>query len=422
MNGTTIVKSISTVTKAWAKQREAEEKRAAQRENRNARLNRVRHQSVKSAAEEFIDPAFRAASSEGTLRVEVRQIFYNARPPIQERTHKPLSDQYFIQTLLVDYMKRHPETEEWDVIFDSRGHLTEPHTDRVVPLGTLEVRDYLDKIRNPSDEDVLEALLPQTRTFPTIGPRNRYSALLFIEKEGFSPLFQQVKLAERYDIGLLSTKGMSVTACRNLIDELAADGAGIPLFVLHDFDKSGFSILGTLKRSTPRYEFRNVVEVVDFGVRLSDVKQYRLVSEDVHYKSEKADAKRRQNLALNGATPEEIDFICGDGRVGQRVELNAFNSGDFVEWIEGKLEEHGVRKVIPGVACIERAYRRALMIELLRREMAKMEKGTRAQAEAARVPRGLSKLIARRMREQPELPWDQIVAEKVLETLAEDVA
>jgi len=47
-------------------------------------------------------------------------------------------DNYFTQTLLPNYMAQHPEqTGQWDVVFDARGHLTEPHTGLSVPLGTL---------------------------------------------------------------------------------------------------------------------------------------------------------------------------------------------------------------------------------------------------------------------------------------------
>ena len=51
------------------------------------------------------------------------------------------------------------------------------------------------------------------------------------------PLFEAVKLAERYDLAIMSTKGMSVTASRQLVEELCARH-DIPLLLLHDFDKS----------------------------------------------------------------------------------------------------------------------------------------------------------------------------------------
>src|SRR4051794_9317889 len=39
--------------------------------------------------------------------------------------------------------------------------------------------------------------------YPTYGPKNRYGAILFVEKEGFAPLFGKVKLAQRYDIAVM---------------------------------------------------------------------------------------------------------------------------------------------------------------------------------------------------------------------------
>jgi hypothetical protein len=53
-------------------------------------------------------------------------------------------------------------------------------------------------------------------------PRNRYGNVLFVEKQGFDELFAEVQLAARYDIAIMSTKGMSVTASRALLDRLAA--------------------------------------------------------------------------------------------------------------------------------------------------------------------------------------------------------
>ena len=78
-----------------------------------------------------------------------------------------------------------------------------------------------------------------------------------------------MQLAERFDIAIMSTKGISVTASRRLADELCSR-YDIPLFVLHDFDKSGLTILKTLKQDTRRYAFSNAIEVIDLGLRLDD--------------------------------------------------------------------------------------------------------------------------------------------------------
>ena len=117
------------------------------------------------------------------------------------------------------------------------------------------------------------------------------------------PLFEAVNLAERFDIALMSTKGLSNTAARQLIDEMCG-GHEIPLLVLHDFDKAGFSILGTLQRDTRRYRFINDVEVIDLGLRLEDIDG--LPSERAFDKGTRN--SRAWNLRDNGATEEEIEF------------------------------------------------------------------------------------------------------------------
>ena len=96
-------------------------------------------------------------------------------------------------------------------------------------------------------------------------------------------------------------------------------GYNIPCLVLHDFDKSGFSIFATLGRSGHRYAYRNHVEFIDLGFRLADIDG--LETEAVFDSGD--EYQRRRNLRENGATPEEIDFL-----LKERVELNAMASDD----------------------------------------------------------------------------------------------
>jgi hypothetical protein len=177
----------------------------------------------------------------------------------------------------------------------------------------------------------------------------RYGDILFIEKEGFLPLFEAVNLARRYDLAIMSTKGTSVTASRKLVDELCSRHC-IRLFVLHDFDKAGFSILGTLGRDTRRYKFANPIEVIDLGMRLGDIGG--LPAEAANYQGTRQAAEL--NLRENGATEEEIEFL-----LDRRVELNAFASDELVAWVEKKLIAHGVKKLIPDDATLASAYQRA---------------------------------------------------------------
>jgi len=181
---------------------------------------------------------------------------FAARQQILDVTERSkLGSDYFSQKILPQYRTdyRHREkTATWDVVYDARGHFEEPHTKEIVPIGTLDVRGYLKEVTDHKVEEVKAADFVQDRLFPTCGPTHRFSAVLFIEKEGFLPLFKALKLAERYDIAIMSTKGMPVVAVRHLADELCGPH-GIPLLVLHDFDKSGLSIVGTLK-GVDRYD------------------------------------------------------------------------------------------------------------------------------------------------------------------------
>jgi hypothetical protein len=393
---------VEAVTAKWAKQRKAEERHASARLRREAALTSRREERVttKQAAYDAMPSAYMKASANDTLPAKARQVMYAARGTIQERTGKPLNDQHFCQMLLPDFMAEYPElTRDWKIVWDARGHLVEPHTQRTVPLGTLEVRDYLRSAREPVWSNPV-ASVPQ---LGTSGPSHRYGGLLFVEKEGFNELFRAVRLAEQFDIAILSTKGMSVTACRELVDELCSRYS-IPLFVLHDFDKAGFSIAATLQRDTRRYRFRNQIEVVDLGLRLADVEEYGLERESVHG-NDSAESVRA-NLRKNGATEQEIEFL-----LTHRVELNAFTSDALVEWITAKLEQHGVEKVIPDEAVLAEAYRREQQSDYLEQHFGELLERSRQHIKCIEVPPDLRGHVARLLQEQPGLAWNDAVAE-----------
>jgi hypothetical protein len=402
MKADKIIGAVQGVTKKWAKQRKREERNAAAALNRRYVMTRRRSVSIREAAFAAMENAYLKASANGRLPAHARQVMYAARPYIQRTADKELSqrfDQYFTQKLLPEYIEAYGVS--WNVVYDARGNFAEPHTKFKVPLGTLQVRGYLShirqhKIKNP-DFDIWEKL------YPTFGPKHRFGAILFIEKEGFLPLFEAVQLAERYDLAIMSTKGMSVTASRELVDELCAVHA-IPLLVLHDFDKAGFSIVGTLKRSTKRYRFGHghAANVIDLGLRLEDVDG--LETEYVHMESVR---KARQNLRQNGATDEEIDFL-----IEQRVELNAFASDEFIQWLELKLVHHGIAKVVPGGDTIADAYRRmrkqALVQERINEALDELEDD---DTEPVPIPDNLIGRIKERQSDDPTLRWDAVLRE-----------
>jgi hypothetical protein len=152
----------------------------------------------------------------------------------------------------------------------------------------------------------------------TCGPDGSYG-------EGFKALFEATRLANRFDIAIKSTKGMSVTAARELAERLCCP-RNLPLFILHDFDKAGLSILSTMQRDTRRYKFRETLNAIDLGLRYDDVRALNLEHSAERAFVKGSREKRRANLERNGASVEEADFLL-DRRV-ELCEAVALDLGD----------------------------------------------------------------------------------------------
>jgi hypothetical protein len=390
---------LEGATDRWAKQRRAEERDRSARARRNERLiRRCRPMNLKEAAFHVMRDAYMAASAGGTLPANARQIYYAARPKILELTGRDsLDSQYFCQTLLVGYMRE--RGVDWNVAWDDRGHLTEPHTGSTIGLGTLKVRKYLKGLRAP---EFLGAGFASAK-IRTYGPDGCYGALLYIEKEGFEQLFDEANLAEKHDIAIMSCKGMSVTAARQLADRICSR-YNIPLLTLHDFDIAGFSIAKTVGTNKERYQFQNRIDVIDLGLRLKDVEDLDLQSEAVSLGKDDPD-KIRDRLRRNGATDEEIDFLLDE----KRVELNAMPSDVFIEFVERKLEEHGIGKVVPAKDRLDEAFRLFIRSERLREDFEEIIE-VRA-AEDVDVPEDLEQRVRDYLDKHPEKPWAEAVQE-----------
>ena len=205
----------------------------------------------------------------------------------------------------------------------------------------------------------------------------------------------------------MSTKGLSVTAARHLIDRLAGDGLVAKVLVLHDFDVTGFAIFGTLGSDGRRYVYENDVAFIDLGLRLADIDG--LQSEPVEIKGD-LDV-RAETLRGHGATEEEIDYLLGfeDGQP-RRVELNAMTSRQFINFLEAKLATHGVRKIIPDEETIERHARRLLEKQLANAALDDMRQQIMEGAASMALPDDLQEQIRRILKEDAALSWDQALA------------
>ena len=342
--------------------------------------------AIKAAVWDAMPAAYDSASAGGTLPAPARMVMYAVRRI--SGLGDTLKSDYFLKKLLDMYLTEHPQPD-WDIVRDDRGTFREPHTDRDVPLGTLQVRQYLERVQgaNHVDRDDQPPTLPLG--WWTCGPVDRFGAILYIEKEGFGPLLASTRLAERWDLAIASCKGYSVQAARRLIKALH-DGYKVPVFVVHDFDKQGIGIFDTFDHDS----------YVDLGLRLDDITAVDddgndrwglsadTASESVTYVAKDKPYDPRPNLTERAASTAEIDFLCRTDRPpfhGRRVELNALQ-GRFVDWLEAKLEEHHVAKIVPDEATLERVYRWAYARRWLNLEIARLYEQAQDEADDADLP------------------------------------
>jgi hypothetical protein len=369
----------------FTKQRKAEEKHASAGRWRMSRMIEVRGKFLTEAANEVMAQCYMKASDSNRLPTTARQIYYVARPLIEEQTDKPLSYAYFSQTLLPNYVNEHPaECAEWDVVYDDRGHFTEPHTKRVIGLGTLNVRAYLNRVERLE----LEEADFDAASVKTYGPHGSFGAVLYVEKEGFMPLFERVKLAERFDIAIMSSKGMSVTAARELVDSI-----GVPLLVLHDFDAAGIIIKDTLENDTRRYSYRSAPNVIDLGLNYGDITG--LPTEPG------SSAISDERLSKAGLSEAAIDFLRS-----QRVELNAMTSRQVIDFVEDKLRQHGIGKVMPAAETLARTYEIFAASDRLAEAFDELKEKLGGEREVPiKVPEDLDAQIRKQFEQHPDIPW-----------------
>ena len=385
-----IKKGLTKNLANFTKQRKAEEKHISAGRWRMSRMMEVRGKYLTEAANEVMEECYMKASDNNRLPATARQIFYVARPLIEEQTDKPLSYAYFSQTLLPDFVNE--RGAGWDVVYDDRGHFLEPHSKRVIGLGTLNVRDYLKRVQRLK----LEAADFDPASVKTYGPDGSFGAVLYVEKEGFLPLFKRVKLAKRYDLAIMSSKGMSVTAARELVDRLCC--ASVPLLVLHDFDSAGIIIKDTLANDTRRYSYGSTPNVIDLGLCYGDIEG--LPSEPNN--SNISD----QRLRHAGLGWDAIEFLRT-----QRVELNAMTSRQLIDFVEDKLKQHGISKVVPDKNTLADTYHLFATSDRLSEAFDEMKENLKEENEetAIRIPDDLAAKVAAELQQRRDIPWHRAV-------------
>jgi hypothetical protein len=313
---------------------EAKEQRLSDREARQQRLARIEEQkahrralpTIRDVVLELLPGAVEIEAESGYL-FNTRRLVYRIRDAVQSRTGKELTQGYF------DALLTEIEAERGDLhpllIREARGNYSIPHSPNgAIPLGTESVRAFQ-------------------------RPAWTFNKIVAIEKEDLRLMLRQAGWDRRHDALLISAKGFTTRAARDLIDQIA-DTAGpggepVQVFSVHDADASGTVIQHTLQHATLARAARRI-EVIDLGLQPWEGIELGLAIERVPVQFNKDDTPRlrpvgayvraRTDRAPNGQTWEEW-------LQRNRVELNALTSAELLDWLDRKMVEHGAGKLIP---------------------------------------------------------------------------
>jgi hypothetical protein len=88
------------------------------------------------------------------------------------------------------------------------------------------------------------------------------------------------------------------------------------------------------------------------------------------------------------------------------VELNAFTSPQFIEWLEGHLTKHLTARLIPDDETLEAAYRRALVVAEINAAIIEATDDAIEHATEATVPKTLRRKLKAAMKGSSD-SWDK---------------
>jgi hypothetical protein len=166
-----------------------------------------------------------------------------------------------------------------------------------------------------------------------------FNKLLYIEKEGAQEALKKDGWLERHDCAVMSSKGFSTRAARDLIDKLVEHDEPIKVFCAHDADASGTMIYQTLQDAT-RARGARKIEIVNIGLEPWEAAAMALEVETF----DKTDT-RKPVADYVGERDDDVDWE--DWLQTHRVELNAMTTPELIDWLDEKMETHGDGKLIP---------------------------------------------------------------------------
>jgi hypothetical protein len=265
--------------------------------------------SKKQLIIDLIPPGAAKAGGDGRFRFGQRQLFYAIRPDFIAAIGEAPTWNYFCQ-VVTDYEEA-IGTDIPMMYRDARGVIYHPHLGVEIPLGTLDVEDYA-------------------------RPAWLFNKVLYCEKEGFFPILRGMHWPEINDIALMTSKGFSSRAARDLIDMLAASDEPCDFFCIHDADAAGTMIYQTLQEAT-RARGARKVRIHNLGLEPAEAREMGLPVEPVVREDD------------NGSSLAVADYVPDADKEwlqSHRIELNAMTSPQLVAWLDRKFAPFR-GKVIP---------------------------------------------------------------------------
>ena len=113
-----------------------------------------------------------------------------------------------------------------------------------------------------------------------------FNKLTYIEKEGANEALKAAGWLERHDTAVMSSKGFSTRAARDLIDKLAEHDEPITVFAVTDADAYGSMIQQTLQEATKARGARKI-NIVHLGLQPWEAVAMGLEVETVDVKKNK---------------------------------------------------------------------------------------------------------------------------------------
>jgi hypothetical protein len=333
--------------------------------------------SQKEIVLDNLDDVIEAVSGEEGYRFNARQLFYALRPIVMSEIGKELKIENFTG-IITDYEN---ENGEIPLMYrEPRGSITHPHLDETITLGTLMVEEYE-------------------------RPAWTFNQLLYIEKEGAQEALKQNRFPERHDCAVMSSKGFSTRAARDLIDKLVEHDEPVVVFCVHDADASGTMIYQTLQQATKARGARKI-KIINLGLEPWEAVAMGLEVETLE------EGERRKPVADYIREREDGEH-WGNWLQTHRVELNAMTTPQLIEWLDGKMAKFGSGKLIPPPHVLEQDLAdrieskvRAVIAEKILSE-AKIDDQVAAAIAAIRSPDGanLTGEINRLFEQQSDREW-----------------